>query len=29
MAETKEMLKDKYLEDYDFLKKEKKELKKL
>lgn len=29
MAETKEMLKDKYPKDYDFLKKEKKELKKL
>jgi hypothetical protein len=29
MVETKEMLKDKYLEDYDFLKKEKRELKKL
>lgn len=29
MVETKEMLKEKYPEDYDFLKKEKKELKKL
>jgi hypothetical protein len=27
MVETKEMLKEKYLEDYDFLKKEKRELK--
>ena len=29
MIETKEMLKEKYPEDYDFLKKEKRELKRL